>query len=104
MRNMNRIKLTDEEREKLETSCKRMLISTIAYDWIQGDSGYQMITKSPEYLDQYINKLGKVRVIQLADDLISRVDHVEQDTATDSEGLSYNSIVWKPGQRPEEDY
>ena len=34
---------------------------------------------------------------ELLESVLEKVDHVERDVFTDSEGCTYNSIVWKDG-------
>lgn len=48
-----------------------------------------------EYLQKYIETLGKDTVVNLIKDQINDIDGIDQNVATDSDGLSYNSIRWK---------
>ena len=49
------------------------------------------------YLSDYIEVLGENRVLELIQNRIDAIDHVVSDVYTDSEGCSYNSIIWKRG-------
>ena len=47
------------------------------------------------YLADYVEALGRDKVIALIQGQIDSIDHIEQNVFADSEGLMYNSIIWK---------
>lgn len=46
------------------------------------------------YLKKYIESLGSNRVLELIKGQISAISSIKQGVYTDSDGLSYNSIIW----------
>ena len=50
------------------------------------------------YLKQYLDELGEERMLELIQEQINDIVCVLQNTFTDNEGLSYNSIVWRDEQ------
>ena len=47
------------------------------------------------YFERHLKTLGKEKLQKLIDVAISKVQEVKRNIYTDSEGLTYNSIVWK---------
>lgn len=96
--------LSDEEKKLYqELSCRSMINSILAYtkiDW-NGDrpSAKEIVDAQDKqyknYLKEYIDIFGKDRVIELVQEQMDRIEDVDWDTDTDSEGLSYNSIRYK---------
>lgn len=82
----------------------RMLESVMAY------GGHTM---SPEdilsdgyhgqFLQKYVAKYGEEEVKEAIKDMQSKIDSIKHDVYTDSEGVSYNSIVWKKDPMLEEE-
>lgn len=83
--------LTDEEKAiHKKTWCIDMINSVIAYDGCKME--YILNNK---YMQDYINELGVETVKELAQAQIDDVLYVKHNVYTDSEGCSYNSIVWR---------
>ena len=81
-----------------EFACIRMINSIVAYNWYgqSAEEIMQMEEKSKyNYLADYVDILGRDKVVTLIQAQIDDIDHIERDVITDNEGLSYNSIVWK---------
>ena len=55
------------------------------------------------YLAEYVEKLGKDVVMQALQDAIDHIDKINYDVFTDSEGCSYNNIIFKDGYLSKED-
>ena len=80
-----------------------MINSILAYteiDWTGDRPSAKEIVDAQEkkyknYLKEYIDFLGKDRVIELVQEQMDIIEDVDWDTSTDSEGLSYNSIKYK---------
>lgn len=96
--------LSDEERRLYEElSCRSMINSILAYtkiDWTGDRPSAKEIVDAQEkkyknYLKEYIDFLGKDRVIELVQEQMDIIEDVDWDISTDSEGLSYNSIKYK---------
>ncbi len=70
-------------------SCRDMINSILCYH------GTNNIMNNP-YLKRYIESLGTILVSQLVDEQIKDFSKatVIQNVHTDSEGCSYNSIIW----------
>lgn len=96
----------DDQRVLRENNCRSMIDSILAYtDWTD-DLCPEVVMQREEnnyynYLAKYVNGdeyyrgLGRTRVLELIAEQIADIDHIETDTYTDSEGLSYNTIIWK---------
>lgn len=81
-----------------ELSCIDMINSILAY----GGFGYtaeQVLVRDEclyhSYLADYVKELGRDKVIALIQGQIDSIDCVRHNVGTDSEGVTYNSIVWK---------
>ena len=90
--------MTPEQRKtREELFCREMINSCLAYGQAQS-SFYNPETKEFGYYAQdYIEELGKRTVIRLFNeqcDSFSRAV-VKQGVYTDSEGCSYNSVMWQ---------
>lgn len=85
-------------REK-ELSCISMINSILAYNcrgWLIAEKVMQYEeSRRYNYLADYVEVLGREKVVALIQGQIDSIDHVEQNVYTDSEGLMYNSIAWK---------
>lgn len=81
-----------------EMSCIRMINSILAYNWF-GHSAEEIMQMEEEskynYLADYVNEIGRHRVVELIQAQMDDIDHISRNVFTDGEGLSYNSIVWK---------
>lgn len=85
-------------RRASELSCVDMINSILAYDWygFSAEEVMQIQEKSRySYLADYVDVLGRDRVVELIQGQINDIDHILRNVYRDSEGLSYNSIVWK---------
>ncbi len=84
--------ITKEDKElKEELEAMGMIHSFVAYhhwntkdDWVHS-----------KYFERHLKTLGKEKLQKLIDVAISKVKEVKRNVHTDSEGLSYNSIIWK---------
>lgn len=84
------------EEEKLisrELDCRDIINSILCYDGV--DNVLQNI-----YLQKYIDELGLNIVVRLVEEQISDFEKaiVKRNIHTDSEGISYNSIIWADEQ------
>lgn len=83
--------LTPEEKEvHKRISCINMINSIIAYEGL--DMDYILSNK---YMADHLEGLGLLTVMELAQAQIDDVAYIKHGVYTDSEGCSYNSIVWK---------
>ena len=74
-------------------SCRSMINSILCYH------GAKDIMQNP-YLQKYFETLGPITVAKLANEQIEDFSKAKvlTDVYTDSEGLSYNSIIWADEQ------
>jgi len=80
--------------------CVDMIHSIIAYsrDFKDGEDLVQeQEHKYRNYLDNYIDAMGRDKVVELADIQVKRPHKIEKAVYTDSEGLSYNSLTFLDG-------
>lgn len=94
-----------EEQKKVHARlwCIEMINSIIAYSYCygfpKGFTGEDFIKAEEKrhynYLEEYIQKLGRTEVAKLVEEQINDVSTVQCGVFTDDEGCSYNSIVWK---------
>ena len=95
----NRIKIawaswTDEQKRiDRELSCRSMINSILCYD------GKENIINN-WYLQQYTDELGLDTVERLCNEQIADFEKatVKRNVYTDSDGISYNSIIWADEQ------
>lgn len=82
-----------------EFSCIRMINSLLAYGCHGMTSAEEVIQYEERsyynYLADHVRELGRDRVLALIQGQIDSIDCVEFNVGTDSEGCSYNSIVWR---------
>lgn len=89
----------EQQKRAEELSCIDMINSKIAYG--DRDATAEEIldkdlnSKYHSYLKQYVDKLGRERVLELIQGQLDDIDTVVNGTFTDSEGVTYNSIRWK---------
>ena len=80
-----------------ELSCIGMINSILAYRWF-GDDAETVMQREEKayhnYLGQYVALLGRKKVVELIQEQIDSIKEIKRNIHTDSEGLSYNSIVW----------
>ena len=84
-------------REK-ELNCISMINSILCYN-CQGYEDAEKVMEYEEksyhnYLADYVGLLGRRKVIELIQGQINSIDSVKC-VGTDSEGITYNGIVWK---------
>ncbi len=89
-----------------ENDCRSMIDSILAYSPWDDNTTAEEIMQMEEnnyhnYLADYVNGnshymgLGRERVVELIAEQMADIDHIETDTHTDSEGVTYNTIIWK---------
>lgn len=91
-----------KERRRKELKCMSMINSILCYDWatrLQECTPQKVLeeeqNKYHSYLDQYVQQLGKERVLELIQEQLNSIAGVKVNVFTDSEGCSYNSIIYK---------
>lgn len=82
-----------------ELSCIDMINSILAYQGA-GMTDAEEVMQMEErnyynYLAKYVEMFGREKVVALIQGQIDDIDYVQHNVHTDSEGCSYNSIVWK---------
>lgn len=81
-----------------ELSCISMINSILAYHWF-GQSAEAIMQMEERryynYLADYVEAFGRDEVVAKIQEQIDSIDHIEYNVITDSEGVSYNSIIWK---------
>lgn len=87
------------ETQEKELSCISMINSILAYS-CHGMTDAQKVMEHEEtsyhnYLADYVKLLGRNKVITLIQGQIDSISHVQHCVFRDSEGISYNSIIWK---------
>ena len=99
--------MTDDELERMpegdEKRCIDMLNSMIAYDWDRKETAKEFLdriegTHTYEYIKEYVEEFGIDKVAELMQRQIDDVDRIVY-AGTDSEGIGYNSIIWKDSKR-----
>ena len=88
---------------QLELSCISMIDSILAYDCAGWQSAEDVLAYEEtrplvgctNYLQSYVEALGRCNVVRLIEGQIVSIDHIEKDVMTDSEGVTYNRIVWQ---------
>lgn len=98
--NGNYIKPPKEyELRRKALSCIDMINSILCYN-CQGFTDAEAVMQYEEksyynYLADYVKELGRDKVVALIQGQIDSIAGVRNGVHIDSEGLSYNSIVWK---------
>lgn len=82
-----------------ELWCIEMINSILAYQG-RGMEDAEAVMQSEErryhnYLAYYVQLLGRDRVVELIQAQIDDIKFVAQNVGTDSEGCTYNSIIWR---------
>ena len=85
-------------REK-ELSCISMINSILAYQGA-GIADAEEVMRMQEnryhnYLADYVELFGRDNVAALIQEQINSIDYVQRCVYTDSEGCTYNAIIWK---------
>ena len=81
-----------------ELSCIDMINSILAYGGF-GATAEEIMRRQEQsyhnYLAQYVDMLGRRRVIELIQGQIDSIIAIRSSVFTDDEGITYNSIAWK---------
>ena len=90
---------TDEQKRiDKELSCISMINSILAYNWF-GESAEQIMQMEERayknYLAEYVALFSRNTVVDLIQEQINSIRCIKRNVHTDSEGVSYNSIVWE---------
>ena len=79
-----------------------MVSSILAYDWNKNDGetakqllDWELNDRYHSYLEEYVKLLGYDTILNLIQQEMDDIDHIEQAVFTDSDGLTYNSIIYK---------
>ena len=87
-----------EIKQSWELNCIDMINSILAY----GGFGFEaeevmrrQETSWHNYLEDYLKKLGRKRIVELIQGQINDIERIEHNVFTDDEGCTYNSIIWK---------
>lgn len=82
---------------KLEkaVSCKSMCESIVCYQ--KANSPEEYLASNQRYLGDYVAELGEDVVLAILKDVVDNVAEIIEDTYTDSEGCTYNTINFKEG-------
>lgn len=81
-----------------ELSCIGMINSILAYNWHKqtAEEIMQMEERAyHNYLADYVELFGRDKVVALIQEQINSIDRIKHCVYTDSEGVTYNSIIWK---------
>lgn len=82
-----------------EFSCIDMINSILAYQCNGYTSGNAVLEHEEHswhnYLAEYVQLLGRDRVVALIQGQIDDIVTVRSSVFTDDEGVTYNSIIWK---------
>ena len=82
-----------------ELSCISMINSILCYN-IRGEKDAATVLRKERsrkysYLSEYVDSLGEEKVIQLIQEQIDDIAYIKDSVYTDSEGCTYNTIIWK---------
>lgn len=88
------------KKKRKELDCVDMINSILAYNCMGYQNANDVLRYEEEesyknYLKDYVDVLGRDRVLELIQGQIDSISYVKTDVFTDDEGLSYNSIQWK---------
>lgn len=82
-----------------ELSCINMINSILCYDCAGYQDAEQVMkyeeTSRYNYLADYVELLGRDKVVTLIQGQIDSIDSIDKLVYVDSEGCRYNSIKWK---------
>ena len=96
-------KCEDPTPEQVKTwaqiSCIEMVNSILAYSCPPWGPAQKLLKRdlndSHSYLRDHVNELGEEQVLQIIEEQINDISYVRRGVFTDSEGCSYNTIIWK---------
>ena len=77
-----------------------MIGSVLAYHWQNGQSAKELLdwelnNRYHSYLKEYVDKLGYDTILNLTQQEMDDIAYIKRAVFTDSDGLTYNSIVYK---------
>ena len=82
-----------------------MITSILAYNWgnVLGRRKqtaeelleWELNDRYHSYLKEYVLKFGKDAVINCIQDQMDKIQEIQEGVAEDSEGVTYNNIIWK---------
>lgn len=86
------------EMQQREFSCISMINSILCYD-CKGYKDAEKVLEHEEqsyhnYLAEYVKLFGREKVVALIQEQINSIVGIKCNVHTDSEGVTYNSIVW----------
>ena len=81
-------------------SAWKMIGSVLAYNWQNGQSAKELLdwelnNRCHSYLKEYVDKLGYDTILNLTQQEMDDIAYIKRAVFTDSDGLTYNSIVYK---------
>lgn len=89
---------TEEQKQiDRELDCVSMINSILAYGGFGFDAETVMQREENRYhnyLAEYVKLFGRDKVVELIQGQINSIKHINSNVHTDSEGCTYNSIVW----------
>lgn len=96
----NPFKDADFKRRYDYKSAWEMIESVLAYNWQSGKSAkefldWELNDRYHSYLEEYVKLLGYDVILNLIQQEMDAIDHIDQAVFTDSDGLAYNSIIYK---------
>lgn len=93
--------------EGTKLDCIEMINSILAYAYLTDNAGKRRTGEEflireeksrKNYLEDYVKILGRDVVVKLINEQLNDISHINYGVFTDSEGCTYNSIVWKDRQ------
>ena len=96
----NPFKDEDFKRRYDYKSAWEMIGSVLAYDWEEGQSAKELLDwelndRYHSYLKDYVEEFGYDTILNLVQQEMDDIDHINKAVFIDSDGLTYNSIVYK---------
>ena len=96
----NPFKDADLKRRYDYKSAWKMIGSILAYDWKEGQSAKELLDwelndRYHFYLKEYVEEFGYDTILNLIQQDMDDIDHINRAVFTDDDGLTYNSVVYK---------
>ena len=96
----NPFKDADFKRRYDYESAWEMIGSILAYDWKEGQSAKELLDwelndRYHSYLKEYVEEFGYDTILNLIQQDMDDIDHINRAVFTDDDGLTYNSVVYK---------
>lgn len=81
-------------------SAWEMIGSILAYYWEEGQSAKELLDwelndRYHSYLRDYVEEFGYDTILNLIQQDMDDIDHINRAVFTDDDGLTYNSVVYK---------